>query len=135
MVFNALRAVFPSLWGAVALSILSSVVGICGALYLANLHYGIVIAGLKLSYERQRADSVSASLTKLNKFIAQIDNAGKNYSANVSDINTRFDKLESDFKHEKIIPLPSDCKPNANRLQSLRDTITTTNSSITGTAH
>jgi hypothetical protein len=99
--------------------------------WITNNHYSAVISDMKATQAEVQKNAAIADLQSYKDAANSMKDAA--VSARIEKDNTDA-KLNEISKQLKIIsikkPLPSDCKPDADRVQSLQQAIDITNQSI-----
>lgn len=91
-----------------------------GTYYLVHTANAVEIADLKTAAAEQKAANVTAALTQLQTFIANMHGAVADYDTLKGALDAKFAQIERDFRNAiKANPLPLDCKPGAARVRSL----------------
>lgn len=70
----------------------------------------------------QKAD-ISASLTQLQGFIANMQTADTGYESELETLDQDFNNLQKEFHNATLKPLPVDCRPDVGRLHVLTDAV------------
>jgi hypothetical protein len=95
--------------------------------YVVHNADAVTITNLKLQRAQEQQASTAASLTQLNKFIANMNGAALDFQTAQQDIDTRFAALQRGLHNAYTHPLPGNCKPDNGRVQSLASAIAATN--------
>lgn len=123
-----LKAAIGGIWGYVGALALGAVImgGVTKWVLLPG--YELRIAQIHRDYSEQKAADVSASLAKLQGFIAAMNSASTEYGDTRAELFKRLDALNRNFRNAiKAAPLPIDCKPDPVRVQALTNAIDAAN--------
>lgn len=114
--------------GYVAAAVLSAALSIGATYYIVSMPYKLMIAKMERDTANQKAADVSASLGKLQGFIANMNTAATDYGKTQDALFASLDKIRADFdKASRLKPLPPDCRPDADRMHSLSTAIDAAN--------
>jgi hypothetical protein len=103
------------------------------AWYATSLPYKAEIANMKAAQAQSIAANAQAALKQYAGDAATINAAANGLIAIEQGLNSKFGSLTLDLaSHEKAVPLPADCKPDAFRLRVLSDAVAAANAAAAG---
>lgn len=93
----------------------------------------VQIANLERDAAEQTAVDATASITQLQKFIANMHGATTEYGNQQDALFAAINKLHLDFtKAANLKPLPVDCRPDDERLRILSESVSAVNAAASG---
>lgn len=97
------------------------------ATYITHNADTVVLQKVQLDDSKAQTASISASLSQLQSFIANIHTADTGYQADLDAIKDQFALLKKELHDATLKPLPADCRPDAGRLRVLTDAVASAN--------
>lgn len=115
-------------WGYIAAAGLAALLAVSATHWIDAKAYGLEISNIRNADLTAQNNAVTASLAKLNGFIANMNTADANYQLDLTRIGSTFASLQKELQNALAQkPLPVDCKPDANRLRILQASISAAN--------
>jgi hypothetical protein len=123
-----ITSALAGIWGYVGAAAIVAALAIAGTHYADKEIYGLQIAQLQLVQANTAAANVTASLSKLQSYIANMQAAGVEYGATKDALFAKLDSLNRNFSNAiKATPLPADCRPDDARVRALATAIAAAN--------
>lgn len=119
-------------WGYVAAAVIAAALAVGATHFIDAKSYGLEISNLELKASQQQTQSITASLTQLQNFIATMHTADTGYQTGLAAITANFAAIEKELKSATIKPLPVDCRPDVGRLRVLTDATAAANAKASG---
>lgn len=93
------------------------------------------VATVERDAATDRAASANAALDQLAGRMEAMNTSATAAQLDVSTLAAKMDQIRKEQKHAQIqAPLPADCKPDAGRVDRLRNAVTAANAAIDGAA-
>lgn len=123
-----LTGILGGVWGYVGAAVIAAALATSATYFVTSRTYETTIAKMERDQAKAQAVSVTASLDKLQSYIASIHQAGIDYGAKQAALFAKLDSLKGEFRNAiKPNPLPADCRPDDVRVRELYTAIEAAN--------
>lgn len=107
--------------------------GCAFAVWATSIYYKADIADLNAAISEKKAADATASLDQFKSAVDLINVSALNYSNSSLNLNLKMDRIARDLQDVKNKkPLPVDCKPDFERLQSFAASVAAANAAAAG---
>jgi hypothetical protein len=128
-----LTSILGGVWGYVGAAAIAAALAVPATYWITSRGYQVTIATMQRDQAKAQAASVTASLDKLQSYIASMHQAGVDYGATQATLFARLDSLNREFRNAiKPNPLPADCRPDDVRVRELTAAIEAANTAAAG---